>query len=109
MDVMLDLCEEHFFEPYVYDNSTMPMGSLERQSLSLWVMTTLGGWALYLVFAGLNFCFVFDKTYLKHPKILNSGESGAQGDHVGDRCNTVHVAVYAAVFFDGGAWVYKAI
>jgi len=43
---------------------------MTRQFISLYLIVLLGGTMLYLFFSGLDWFFIFDRTYMKHPKIL---------------------------------------
>jgi Delta7-sterol 5-desaturase len=62
--------------------STVPRDNIYRQFASLWFITVslrlwgltqwMFGVILYFVFASLSYHFVFDKTYLTHPKFLAS-------------------------------------
>ena len=69
MDLVLDFTDHYFFTPHVYP-ATWPADYLPRQFLSLFLITTIGGIALYLITAALSFHFVFDKRLMKHPQFL---------------------------------------
>jgi lathosterol oxidase len=41
-----------------------------RQALSLWMIATVGGAAIYFIFGSFNYYFIFDHELKKHPKYL---------------------------------------
>jgi len=69
MDVVLDVCDRHFFTPYVYPASWSE-GNVYRQALSLYVITAVGGLLLYLGMASFSYTFVFDHRLKQHPLFL---------------------------------------
>ena len=69
MDLVLDVCDRYLLTPYVYP-AAWPEQSLLRQFLSLFTITTVGGWLLYMSFATLSYVFVFDHRLRKHPLFL---------------------------------------
>ena len=71
MDLILRVCDRHVLTPYVYPESWPEDGPL-RQFLSLYVIATFGGWALYMSFATLSYVFVFDHRLKKHPQFLRN-------------------------------------
>ncbi|CAK4664776.1 hypothetical protein LEN26_018412 [Aphanomyces euteiches] len=71
MDLVLNLADEYILTPYVYPES-MAEDDLLRQCISLYAITLLGGYALYLGFAYFSYVFLFDKEYMKHPKFLKN-------------------------------------
>ena len=71
MDLVLDFCDQYFLTPYIYPGS-LPEDNIFRQYLSLLAISTVGGWLLYIVTAGLNYFFLFDQRYKKHPQFLKN-------------------------------------
>ena len=71
MDLVLNFVDERFLTPYVYPKSWQE-GNLFRQLLTLYVMTSVGGWLLYIITASLSYVFLFDKRYKLHPNFLPS-------------------------------------
>lgn len=83
MDTVLEISDEYFFD-YVYGAiwpaytknvagsiiSSWPRDDLYRASLSLFLITIIFGWLLYLISASLSYYYVFDHDYMKHPKFL---------------------------------------
>jgi len=70
MDVVLDVCDRHFFTPYVYPASWSE-GNVYRQALSLYMITVVGGFLLYLGMASFNsYTSVFDHRLKQHPLFL---------------------------------------
>ena len=69
MDLVLNVCDRHFLTPYVYP-ATWSERSTLRQFLTLYVITTLGGWLLYLSFATISYVFIFDHSLKRHPQFL---------------------------------------
>jgi len=68
MDVILSIADEFVFNK-IYPEHLKPDDVL-RQTISLFFMLTIGGSFLYLGGAYANYVFIFDKTLLKHSKIL---------------------------------------
>ena len=71
MDLVLAVCDRHLLTPYVYP-STWPECSLLRQYISLYIITTFGGWLLYISFATLSYFLVFDHRLMKHHLFLQN-------------------------------------
>lgn len=71
MDLVLDFCDHHFLTPYIYPGS-LPEDNIFRQYLSLLIISTVGGWLLYIMTAGLSYVFLFDQRYKKHPQFLDN-------------------------------------
>ena len=71
MDEVLRACDEAVLARYVYPAS-WPAGDMRRQALGLYLIGLVGGYALYLIFGGLAYEFLFDKALLKHPKALKN-------------------------------------
>ncbi|XP_001380248.2 lathosterol oxidase isoform X1 [Monodelphis domestica] len=71
MDLVLNVADYYFFTPYVYP-STWPEDEIIRQSLSLLVVTNLGAYILYFLFATLSYYFIFDHSLKKHPLFLEN-------------------------------------
>merc|ERR1711991_926226 len=61
-----------FFEPYTFDIwfPNWSHTSLTRQYTEILFFLTLGGWAIYLFGAGIDYLLFFDKAWLKHKKML---------------------------------------
>jgi lathosterol oxidase len=53
-------------------SSLLPRTNLFRQALSLFVMFTIFGWALYLSVASMSYFFIFDKAIFNHPRYLKN-------------------------------------
>ncbi|RHY87517.1 hypothetical protein DYB31_016390 [Aphanomyces astaci] len=71
MDLVLDYADKAFLTEHVYP-SWMAEDDIGRQCLSLFAITSVGGYALYLSFALVSYVFIFDKSYEKHPKFLKN-------------------------------------
>ncbi|XP_036599377.1 lathosterol oxidase [Trichosurus vulpecula] len=71
MDLVLNIADYYFFTPYVYP-STWPEDEIIRQCLSLLVVTNLGAYILYFLFATLSYYFIFDHSLMKHPLFLEN-------------------------------------
>ena len=69
MDLVLDVADEYVFTPYVYSPSWSP-DDIWRQTLSLYAITCLGGYIMYLSIATFSFFFIFDRRLMKHPLFL---------------------------------------
>mmetsp|Transcript_9657 Transcript_9657/g.18382 ORF Transcript_9657/g.18382 Transcript_9657/m.18382 type:complete len:280 (-) Transcript_9657:252-1091(-) len=69
MDAVLQFADDHFFTPHVYP-STWEESCWKRQALSLYCITTIGGYLMYFSGAWTCYAFFFDKAYLTHKKIL---------------------------------------
>lgn len=53
-------------------NSLLLRNNIIRQVLSLFVITTVFGWILYLGIATLSYKFIFDKAVFNHPRYLKN-------------------------------------
>lgn len=73
MDLALDFLDYHLLTPYVYPTS-WPEDNLFRQLLSLYCLTAVGGWLLYIGIATLSYFFLFDSRYKLHPNFLPNQE-----------------------------------
>lgn len=69
MDLVLSAADRYVFTPYVYP-ATWPEDNFFRQTLSLLIVTNLGAYILYFVFATLSYYFIFDHSLMKHPQFL---------------------------------------
>eukprot|EP00124_Ichthyophonus_hoferi_P003410 Ihof_evm5s293 gene=Ihof_evmTU5s293 len=70
MDDILWFCDEHFLDG-VY-GSAIPRDNIARQLTSLLVVVTAGGLGLYLLTAAFCYHFIFDKSLLKHKRVLKN-------------------------------------
>lgn len=52
--------------------SLLPRYNLIREFLSLWIITAVFGWLLYLSMASFSYVFIFDKTIFNHPRYLKN-------------------------------------
>lgn len=52
--------------------SSWPRDDFWRIHLSVFAITCIFGWALYLITATLSYYIVFDHDYMKHPKFLKN-------------------------------------
>lgn len=73
MDLVLDVLDENLLTPYVYPSSWQA-DNFYRQLLTLYVVTAIGGWTLYIVTASLSYLLLFDKRYKLHPNFLPNQE-----------------------------------
>ncbi|XP_010596237.1 lathosterol oxidase [Loxodonta africana] len=71
MDLVLSVADDHFFTPYVYP-AAWPEDDIFRQTLSLLIVTNVGAYILYFLFASLSYYFVFDHSLMKHPQFLKN-------------------------------------
>ena len=71
MDLVVHVADEHVLTPYVYPAS-MPEDSLVRQFCTCLAIATFGGYALYLIFAALDYYYLFDHSLFQHPKMLKN-------------------------------------
>ena len=69
MDLVLNVLDRHLLTPFVYP-ATWPENECFRQFLSLLLVVNAGGVIMYFSLAGFSFFFVFDRTLMKHPLIL---------------------------------------
>jgi lathosterol oxidase len=65
-------------QPSIYDPSALtlvsawPRDYIPRQLLSLSVITLIGIFCLYLLFAGLSYQYIFNHDMMKHPRFLKN-------------------------------------
>ncbi|KAM3830750.1 lathosterol oxidase-like isoform 1-T2 [Vipera latastei] len=71
MDLILDYADTYILTPYVYP-ATWPEDNAFRQIISLSVITNLGAFAVYLLFATLSYYLLFDHKLKKHPQFLEN-------------------------------------
>ncbi|XP_050417050.1 lathosterol oxidase [Patella vulgata] len=71
MDIVLDICDQYFFTPYVYPADWVEDNPL-RQIISLLVIGNVGGYLLYLIVASLSYKFIYDKRLMEHPQFLKN-------------------------------------
>lgn len=69
MDIILRVADSAFFTPYVYPTSWAE-DDISRQLISLFLITIVGGYLLYIIPTTLNYMFIFDKNLMKHPQFL---------------------------------------
>lgn len=69
MDLVLRAADHYVFTPYLYPAS-WPEDNFFRQTLSLLIVTNLGAYILYFVFATFSYYFIFDHSLMKHPQFL---------------------------------------
>lgn len=69
MDLVLDACDRNLLTPYVYPENWAENHPL-RQFLSLYFITSFGGWLLYFLLATFSYIFIFDRRVMKHPHFL---------------------------------------
>lgn len=68
MDYILEAADNAVFDS-LYPSS-MPRDDIWRQTLSLFIITNVGGALLYLTLTTFSYFFIFDHRMLKHPLIL---------------------------------------
>ena len=71
MDLILEKLDTYFLTPYVYP-SDWHEGDWKRQLLTLFLLMNVGGWLLYMISASFSFLFIFDRTLMQHPLILEN-------------------------------------
>eukprot|EP00937_MAST-01D_sp_MAST-1D-sp2_P002949 g2949.t1 len=74
MDIVLRAVDDNFVTPAGIYPADWPDDYLPRQALTLFVVTLLGGYALYLSFACFSYRFLFDHDLRQHPKFLQNQE-----------------------------------
>ncbi|KAF7728812.1 c-5 sterol desaturase [Apophysomyces ossiformis] len=87
MDTVLEYADDYFFDSFYQKwlpqqlpgNVTTDMFTSEwqrddvwRQSLSIFIMVTIGGWIFYFGFALFSYYVFFDHDMMKHPKFLKN-------------------------------------
>ncbi len=73
MDLVLGFLDANLLTPYVYP-AAWPETDIYRQLLTLYCITTLGAWGLYLGVASLGYLFIFDRRYRLHPNFIPNQE-----------------------------------
>lgn len=73
MDLVLGVMDKNLLTPYAYPSS-WPEDNLFRQLLTLYIITAVGGWILYMGTASLSYIFLFDRRYKLHPYFLPNQE-----------------------------------
>ena len=69
MDILLHYADQWFFTPYVYP-AGWAQEDISRQAISLYIVLIITTYVFYLVFAALNYYFIFDHQLMKHPQFL---------------------------------------
>ncbi|CDO95734.1 unnamed protein product [Kluyveromyces dobzhanskii CBS 2104] len=70
--------ESYGYEPFLLDfteytfQSFLPRHNLFRQALSMFIVMSIFGWALYFSVATMSYLFVFDKAVFNHPRYLKN-------------------------------------
>lgn len=66
-DLLLNLSEDYFFEPYMYGTNApiLARDHWFRQSLSIFLFTTVGAYLLYFSLSGFNYFFLYDRKILQ--------------------------------------------
>lgn len=63
----------YFFDETIYSSlSLLPRHNIIRQTISLFLVTSLFGWLLYFIVAALSYHFVYDKSNFNHPRYLKN-------------------------------------
>lgn len=62
-----------------FDSSFLARSNFFREFLSLFIVTTIFGWALYYLVATLSYFYVFDKNIFNHPRYLKNQMSLEMG------------------------------
>jgi len=73
MDLVLKLLDDNILSPCIYPTS-WPEDNIFRQFLTLYVLTAVGGWLLYMGTATFTYVFLFDKRYKLHPNFIRNQE-----------------------------------
>lgn len=66
---MLNYADQYFLTPYVYPSSWSEDDPV-RQVVSLFLVTNIGGYLLYLITATISYLFLYDKRLMEHPLFL---------------------------------------
>ncbi|KAL7981565.1 hypothetical protein Chor_005653 [Crotalus horridus] len=69
MDLVLDYADSYILTPYVYPATWLEDDAF-RQIISLSIITNLGAFAVYFLFATLSYYLLFDHKLKKHPQFL---------------------------------------
>ncbi|XP_052246409.1 lathosterol oxidase-like isoform X2 [Dreissena polymorpha] len=70
MDLVLNAADSYVLTPYVYP-AWWRESDVSRQLISLYVISVLGGYVLYLFLATISFYTIFDRRLMKHPQFLD--------------------------------------
>ncbi|KAI9296119.1 hypothetical protein K502DRAFT_323939 [Neoconidiobolus thromboides FSU 785] len=76
MDIVLTVCDYLFYDTAYNLVSTkfnlpyLPRDDLLRQFISLLLITSIFGFLVYFIVAGLSYHFVYDKRLMEHPRFL---------------------------------------
>ena len=73
MDLLLHVLDRNILTPCIYPSSWSE-DNIYRQFLTLYMVTTVGGWFLYMGTATFAYIFLFDKRYKLHPNFLSNQE-----------------------------------
>ncbi|XP_077162253.1 lathosterol oxidase [Paroedura picta] len=71
MDLVLNYADSYILTPYVYP-TWWPEENAFRQLISLFIITNLGGLAIYFLFGTLSYYFIFDHSLKKHSQFLEN-------------------------------------
>ncbi|XP_075402842.1 lathosterol oxidase [Tenrec ecaudatus] len=71
MDLVLSVADYYLLTPYAYP-AWWPEDDIFRQTISLLIVTNIGAFILYFIFASLNYYFVYDHSLMKHPQFLKN-------------------------------------
>ena len=69
MDLVLNVADHYVLTPYVYP-SNWKEDDIYRQLISLYAITVVGGYLLYLSTTTFSYFFIFDKRLMQHPHFL---------------------------------------
>jgi len=72
MDLVLSFCDEYMLDAAYAQTVPLPRDNDLRICLSLFVITCVGGYALYLSCAALSYYLIFDHDQMKHPRFLKN-------------------------------------
>ena len=73
MDVLLEILDTFVLDGlYNHYLPNLERQHILRQSLSLFLITLVFGYALYFTFASLSFSWIYDKEQMKHPRFLKN-------------------------------------
>lgn len=109
MDVVVPWVDENILEPSVYkflDTPYLERGSMTRDALAVWFITSGGGAIMYFVFATLSYLLIYDKSqeqdkrFLKHQKLKEIGVALSSIPIMG---------VISLPFFVGEVWGYSRL
>lgn len=69
MDLVIESIRPYSFD-VLFSPSSWAHDSLTRQFFEMYITMTIGGFLIYFVGSGLDYFLLFDKSWLKHKKIL---------------------------------------